>query len=182
MTEKEAVNKFPGAFSNKDGKIPLYPGPSGDHLMALHPTSFIIKDNKEHTFTITDSGEREQFAGGMQRDTTAGKSRPDLVRDGPMLLRWVAHLTKGAVKYIARNWMRATGEEEYNRFLESADRHYTIWYTWRKYAVNIEDANNPTSLPLTEDHAAALFFNVNGVEYLQEHPLSVHTTIDEEVS
>jgi hypothetical protein len=171
MTEKEAVNKFPGAFSNKDVKIPLYPGPSADHLMAIHPTSFVIRD----------SGEREQFAGGMQRDTTAGKSRPDLVRDGPMLLRWVAHLTKGAVKYVARNWMRAKGEEEYSRFLESADRHYTIWYTWRKYGINIEEANNPTTLPLTEDHAAALFFNVNGVEYLQEPALSVHTTIGEEV-
>jgi len=133
-------------------------------------------------FTIRDSGKREEFSGGMQRDTTEGKSRPDLVRDGPMFLRWVAHLTKGAIKYVARNWMKATGHEEYDRFLESTDRHYTIWYTWRKYGVNIEDANHPTTFPLTEDHAAALFFNVNGVEYLQEKMTIAYTTNSEEVS
>jgi hypothetical protein len=102
----------------------------------------------------------------MVRDTTEGKFRPDLVRDGPMFLRWVIHLTKGAVKYAARNWMLATGQVEYDRFLESADRHYEIWRTWRKDGINIEDPNNPTTEPLKEDHAAAIYFNVNGLEYV----------------
>jgi hypothetical protein len=61
--------------------------------------------------------------------------------------------------------MKATGQEEYDRFLESADRHYEIWYTWRRYGINIEDVDNPTTEPLKEDHAAAVFFNINGAEY-----------------
>lgn len=117
-------------------------------------------------FEVKDSGERKQFASGMVRDTAEGKMRPDLVKDGPMFLRWVMLMTRGAIKYAARNWMQATGQEEYDRFLESAERHYTIWYTWRKYGINIENPDHPTREPLTEDHAAALYFNVNGVEYV----------------
>lgn len=120
------------------------------------------------TFVVRDSGERTEFESGMVRDVTGGKFRPDLVRDGPMFLRWIMLMTKGAVKYAARNWMKASGIEERDRFLESADRHYMIWYTWRKYGINIEDPENPTTLPLTEDHGAALFFNVNGVEFVEE--------------
>jgi hypothetical protein len=119
-------------------------------------------------FVIRDSGERQQFASGMKRDTSAGKMRPDLVKDGPMFIRWVMHLTRGAVKYVARNWMLAAGQEEHDRFLESADRHFTIWYFYRKYGINIEDPENPTSEPLKEDHAAATFFNINGTEYVAE--------------
>jgi hypothetical protein len=104
----------------------------------------------------------------MVRDTTEGKLRPDLVRDGPMFLRWIIHLTKGAVKYDPRNWMLATGQAEYDRFMESADRHFNIWYTWRQYGINIEDPYNPSTEPLQEDHAAAVMFNINGAEYVQE--------------
>lgn len=117
-------------------------------------------------FVIRDSGKREEFAGGMVRDTAEGKIRPDLVRDGPMFLRWVKHLTKGAIKYAARNWMLGTGQVEYDRAMESADRHFLIWFTWRKDGINIEDSDNPTTEPLKEDHAAAVFFNINQVEYL----------------
>ena len=120
-------------------------------------------------FTVKDSGKREEFKSGMVRDTADGKSRPDLVRDGPMFQRWVNHLTRGAIKYEARNWMKAGGQEELDRFLESVDRHYNIWYTWRKYGVNIEDPNNPTAKPLQEDHAAAFFFNTNCIEYMNEN-------------
>lgn len=117
-------------------------------------------------FIVKDSGKREKFDGGMVRDTGEGKLRPDLVRDGPMLLRWIKHLTNGAVKYAARNWMLGLGKEACERYLESADRHFFIWYTWRKYGINIEDPQNPTRDPLLEDHAAAVFFNINGVEYV----------------
>lgn len=119
-------------------------------------------------YQIKDSGKRESFAGGMVRDTAAGKMRPDLIKDGPMFLRWVRLMTNGAVKYAARNWMKAAGQEEYDRFLESADRHYEIWYTWRMYGINIEDMDNPTTEPLKEDHAAAVYFNINGVEFVAD--------------
>lgn len=118
-------------------------------------------------FTIKDSGQRQYFVSGMQRDTTEGKMRSDLIYDGPMFLRWVKHLTKGAVKYIARNWMKAQGQEEYERFLDSANRHFTIWFFWMKYGINIEQ-DIPTRNPLSEDHAAAVFFNINGAEYVRD--------------
>lgn len=121
---------------------------------------------------MKDSGSRSEFNSGMVRDTTEGKMRPDLVRDGPMFQRWVALMTNGAKKYEARNWMKAAGEEEYGRFLESADRHFNIWITWMLYGVNIEDPNNPTQTPLSEDHAAAAFFNINGAEYVRERMAS----------
>ena len=119
-------------------------------------------------FVTKDSGKRDSFDGGMVRDTAAGKMRPDLVKDGPMFLRWVGLLTRGAIKYAARNWMKARGQEEYDRFLESADRHYEIWSTWRRYGINIEDLDNPTTEPLKEDHAAAAYFNINGAEFVAD--------------
>lgn len=103
-------------------------------------------------FVIKDSGKREEFTGGMVRDTAEGKINYSLVRDGPMYLRWAIHLTKGAVKYVKRNWMKGTGREELERAYESADRHFTQWF------------NGETD----EDHAAAVFFNINQVEYLKE--------------
>jgi len=100
---------------------------------------------------IKDSGERVQMA-GMVRDTTKGKIRYDLVvGDGPMFKRWAQHLTDGAVKYAARNWMGAKSQEELERFRESALRHFIQWYTGE----------------LDEDHAAAVFFNINGAEYVK---------------
>lgn len=119
-------------------------------------------------FVVKDSGKRAEFDSGMVRDLGEGKMRPDLVRDGPMFLRWVQLVTRGAIKYTARNWMKASGQEEYDRFLESADRHYTIWFTWRKYGINIEDIDHPSREPLKEDHAAAVIFNINGAEYVKE--------------
>jgi hypothetical protein len=103
-------------------------------------------------FVIKDSGKREEFTGGMVRDTDEGKTYWSLVADGPMLRRWAVHLTKGAVKYVKRNWMKATGEAEYDRFRESAFRHFMQWYYGER----------------DEDHAAAVFFNINGAEYVRE--------------
>jgi hypothetical protein len=124
----------------------------------------------ENNFVVRDSGERASFASGMVRDISTDKLRPDLVDDGPMLLRWILLVTRGAVKYAARNWMKACGREEYDRFLESTDRHYIIWKWYRKYGLNIEQLpDGPiTREPLKEDHAAAVIFNINGTEYVAE--------------
>ena len=107
---------------------------------------------KQPGFVIKDSGEREEFKSGMVRDIAAGKIDYTLITDGPMFKRWAEHLTKGAVKYTKRNWKKASGEAEYNRFRESAFRHFMQWY--------YGDTD--------EDHAAAVYFNINGVEYLKE--------------
>jgi hypothetical protein len=87
----------------------------------------------------------------MVRDVTEGKVKYHLLRDGPMYDRWAAHLTAGAEKYDDRNWMKANGEAELNRFLESACRHYEQWLRG----------------DTDEDHAAAVFFNINGAEYVK---------------
>lgn len=106
-----------------------------------------------HVFNVKDSGERIEFNSGMVRDVDTDKTNFALIADGPMLVRWAEHLTKGAKKYAARNWMLASGVEEYNRFRESAFRHFMQWYLG-------ED---------DEDHAAAVFFNINGAEYSLGH-------------
>lgn len=103
-------------------------------------------------FIIRDSGKREEFSGGMVRDTDEGKTNYSLVVDGPMLDRWATHLTKGAIKYVKRNWMKAESNVELERGQESAFRHFMQWYKGQ----------------VDEDHAAAVYFNINQVEYLKE--------------
>jgi Domain of unknown function (DUF5664) len=100
---------------------------------------------------IKDSGKRESFDSGMVRDITEGKTDYLLVRDGPMYQRWAEHLTNGAKKYDKRNWMKANGQAELDRFRESAARHMEAWLRG-----NID-----------EDHAAGVYFNINGAEYIK---------------
>lgn len=102
-------------------------------------------------FAVKDSGQRATFDSGMVRDVTADKTDYLLVRDGPMFKRWAEHLTKGASKYTKRNWMKAAGDEELNRFRESAARHFEQWLAG----------------DTDEDHAAAVMFNINGAEYVK---------------
>lgn len=103
-------------------------------------------------FVVKDSGERKVFDSGMQRDLDTGKVKWHLVASGPMLNRWAVHLTKGAVKYDDNNWMKASGPEEYDRFRASAFRHFMQWYNGDR----------------DEDHAAAVYFNINGAEYVRD--------------
>jgi len=103
-------------------------------------------------FTIKDSGKRESFASGMVRDTATDKVTYSLIMDGPMFSRWAVHLTNGAKKYAARNWMLASGQPELDRFRESALRHFIQWFRGDR----------------DEDHAAAVYFNINGAEYVEE--------------
>jgi hypothetical protein len=105
-------------------------------------------------FIIKDSGKRKEFKSGMVRDVNDDKINYLLVNDGPMLKRWAIHITKGAKKYEKRNWMKANGPEEYERFRESAFRHFMQWL------------NGDTD----EDHASAVFFNINGAEFLKQIP------------
>lgn len=103
-------------------------------------------------FVIKDSGKRQQFESGMQRDVSTDKILWHLVASGPLLRRWAEHLTAGAKKYDADNWMKARGHEEMARFRESAFRHFMQWYNGDR----------------DEDHAAAVFFNINGAEYVRD--------------
>ena len=103
-------------------------------------------------YVTKDSGERQQYDSGMQRDLTEGKTRWHLITRGPMLKRWAELMTRGAEKYDDDNWMKADSDVELNRFAESAFRHFMQWY----------NGDND------EDHAAAVIFNINGWEYTSE--------------
>ena len=108
-------------------------------------------------FEIKDSGERKEFESGMVRDIGRLKARFFRVLAGSMLRRWAEHLHKGQVKYPdvspgVANWTLAKGEEELQRFKESAFDHMIDWLEGK------ED----------EDHGAAVFFNINGAEYVKE--------------
>lgn len=103
-------------------------------------------------FEVKDSGERQSFDSGMQRDTNKGKVLWHLIMDGPLIPRYAKHLTRGAAKYEPRNWMRADSSEERERFRESAFRHFMLWY------LGYTD----------EDHASGVVFNMNGTEYVDK--------------
>lgn len=118
-------------------------------------------------FETKRSGDLMQFESGMVRDTSTGKTMWDLTADGPMLKRWAELLTRGAVGdpnatppkkgYGARNWMKASGDPELARFKESAFRHFMQWYRDER----------------DEDHGAAVFFNINGAEYVRERLVAI---------
>ena len=103
-------------------------------------------------FVVKDSGQRQEFSGGMVRDIADNKTWWSLVYDGPMLKRWAQHLTNGARKYAKRNWMKAEGEAELERAKDSAARHFAQWMAGER----------------DEDHGAAVYFNINLAEYVRE--------------
>jgi hypothetical protein len=105
-------------------------------------------------FITKDSGDRTQYSSGMVRDRNDDKTRYDLLipKDGvAMLDRWAELLTRGAEKYAARNWEKANSRGEMDEFLQSAWRHF------RKWVRGDQD----------EDHAASVFFNIQGYEYVR---------------
>lgn len=107
-------------------------------------------------FITKDSGKRQDYKSGMRRDLQAGKPRYDLcipLEGKTMFTRWAELMERGAVKYGERNWEKANSQEELDRFRASAFRHFMQWFT--------------NSAP-EEDHAAAIFFNVQCAEYVKE--------------
>ncbi len=109
------------------------------------------------TFEVKDSGKRQSFGGGMVRDTQEGKLDWWRLYIGPMARRWVDHVTKGATKYPditpgVPNWTLAAGAEELHRFKASAARHFAQWMNGDR----------------DEDHGSAVYFNINGYEYVKE--------------
>lgn len=112
-------------------------------------------------FVTKDSGKREEFPTGMVRDTQDDKPRYDLL-DLPMLRRWAELMGRGAKKYGPNNWRKAATEEELNRFKASLLRHVFQYLEGDR----------------TEDHAAAIFFNISGAEMVA-YKLRDETTQEE---
>lgn len=118
--------------------------------------SKVNKPKTSNEFVVKDNGTRIEYPSGMIRESPQGKVEYWRVFQGPMLKRWAAHITKAAQKYPdympgRPNWLLAGSEEEYHRFRDSAVRHFIQWW------------EGDTS----EDHAAAVFFNINGAEYVR---------------
>lgn len=106
------------------------------------------------TYVTKDSGKRESYDSGMQRDVQDGKARFDLllplgVPYGDQFFTRVAGLlARGSEKYGERNWEKADGSEELARFQASGLRHFHQWMAGET----------------DEDHAAAVVFNLLGAE------------------
>lgn len=108
-------------------------------------------------FITKDSGKRQEFSTGMRRDLQEGKPRFDLITpvevpfEEQLITRWAGLMERGAIKYGDRNWEKASTEEEMLRFKASAFRHFMQWF------LNESD----------EDHASAVFFNIQGAELVK---------------
>lgn len=101
-----------------------------------------------YSFETKDSGVRESFAGGMVRDTQKNKPRYDLCWK-PLYKRWAELMGRGAEKYGENNWKQACDDVAFKRFQASAERHLMQWLEG----------------DTTEDHGAAVIFNLAGAEY-----------------
>lgn len=107
-------------------------------------------------FETKDSGARHQYTSGMIRDKREDKDNfylilpLDMPYSEQMLTRWAQLMTRGGVKYSPRNWEKAGGEAEYHDFKASAMRHFIQWICGET----------------DEDHAAAVYFNIQGAEYV----------------
>jgi hypothetical protein len=105
-------------------------------------------------FVTKDSGQHEEYESGMRRDSEQGKPRFDLMVprgvafEDQMLTRFAALLARGAVKYDPRNWEKASGQKELDRYYSSAFRHFMQWLCGET----------------DEDHAAAVLFNIMAAE------------------
>ena len=73
----------------------------------------------KNNYIIEDSGQREGYPSGAQRDTNEGKGRFDLI--SPLFLKRLAVVCeKGAKKYSARNWEKGI---PLMRFVDAVERH-----------------------------------------------------------
>jgi hypothetical protein len=95
----------------------------------------------------TTAPEHVELASGMVRSNDAGKPDYTLI-DLDLLERWAVHMTVNVESKGRDNWRLGSTEEDLARFKASAWRHFL--------SVMRGDGD--------EDHAAALVFNVAGVE------------------
>lgn len=108
-------------------------------------------------YETKDSGQHAEYASGMRRDTQDGKPRFELMitkaqpYSEQMVTRYAELLARGAVKYEDRNWEDGDSEEELERAKASLLRH----------------AMQLVAGETDEDHAAAVWFNAQAIEYFR---------------
>ena len=110
------------------------------------------------SFTLKDSGKRQNYNSGMEREQQVQKPRFDLIipinmpYEETLLYRWAMQMERGRVKYSNRNWEKANSIEELERFKAGAWRHF----------VQLMQGD------VDEDHFAAVCFNLNGMLYVMD--------------
>lgn len=104
--------------------------------------------------TLPDSGERQRFESGAQRDIQLGKGRFDLISPFELVRRAI-HMELGALKYDAWNWAKGM---PYSRFYDSMMRHATKWFLGDR----------------SEDHLAAICFNAGALMHFEALPEYAH--------
>lgn len=112
-------------------------------------TNIIIHEEK---YITKDSGKRRTWKSGFNRDDDGMKLRYDLIPI-QMLERIAGLYTRGAKKYGDCNWQKAETQEEFDRFKQSAWRHFISWQKGQ------ED----------EDHASATIWNLMAYEWLTKY-------------
>lgn len=140
-----------GHCNTSEVKVSAVDSETGEWLLTTRNSIYrlgVIKTTSG--FETKDSGKRQEFPTGMVRDVQTDKPRYDLL-DGPMLKRWAELMARGAIKYGENNWRKAATPEELNRFRASALRHMYQWLEG----------------DISEDHGAAVMFNIAGAEMVQ---------------
>lgn len=106
---------------------------------------------------MDDTGTRQEFPGGGMRDTAVGKERFELLwtegqpYEDQMLTRAARWMARGAEKYDSRNWELFDSPEALEHAKASLLRH-----TFKLLAGETD-----------EDHAAAVWFNSQVIEYVR---------------
>lgn len=127
-------------------------------------------------YVTKDTGTHETYSTGMKRDTEKGKPRftllfPKLLPYAEnLIVRFAELMSRGAEKRNPRNWEFAATPEELERYLSSAFRHFVQWQeamTGPCTCIIDELGDLDDSCELhSEDHAAAVMFNIMGAEYV----------------
>jgi len=99
-------------------------------------------------FNVLDSGARQVFETGAQRDIEDGKTQPGLI--SPLFLKRLGdHLAAGAQKYNQRNWEKGM---DFDRIWRSTNRHLLQWVLGDR----------------VEDHLAAAAFGLMELIHFEE--------------
>lgn len=106
---------------------------------------------------LRDSGERNVFSTGAEREPETGRGRYDLI--SPIMLRRLAiHYENGAGKYAPRNWEKGLSV---SRCINSCKRHIDGFIMGDK----------------VEDHLAAAIWNIAAIMHYQEAIPSTNTDV-----
>lgn len=122
------------------------------------------------SYELKDSGNHQNYESGMRRSSEEGKPRFDLIRtklqpyEEQMVYRYAVRLSKGAAVYDARNWEEGGGQEELDHAISSLLRH----------------VEQLVAGETDEDHAAAVWFNAQAIEYFRWRMAQNEPKTDEE--